>query len=600
MTIKQRSTSPSSGATGSVPAALRAAMASHTGVALRSPSVPDPGALAFPDVARAADEIAAGLAALGIERGDRVAILSNTRAEWTLADLGALWTGATVVPIYHTNSPEECEYVLSHSASRVVFCEDAAQLEKVEQIHARCPQLERRIVLVGKAPGATSLAELRELGRSVDESVVAARIAAIGPDDLATLVYTSGTTGPPKGCMLTHANLVSTVEMYRERLELGPDMRAYLFLPLAHALARVTQLVVLTVGGEIVFWRGDPARIVDELSEAEPTHFPSVPRVFDKIHAAILGGVEDAGTIKRLMFGWALAEGKGARRRARAGGRGGPLARRRHELADRLVLSKVRDAFGGGLQLALTGAAPIGREVLEFFDACGVLVVEGYGLTESCAASTLNTATEHRFGSVGRPLPGTEARVAPDGELLLRGPHVFAGYYRDERATSETLDDGWLRTGDLGSIDEDGFVHITGRKKELIITSSGKNISPNNIEEMLRETRWVSQAILFGDNKPYLVALLTLDAEQADKLAERVGAPTGDLVALARHPAVRAELQAAVDSVNERLARIEQVKRFAILDHDLSQTAGELTPTLKIKRPVVAEHYGDVVEELYS
>jgi long-chain acyl-CoA synthetase len=600
MTTKQASASHAADVAGTVPAALRAAIASHTGVALRSPSAADPGALSFPDVARAADDIAAGLAALGIERGDRVAILSNTRAEWTLADLGALWTGATVVPIYHTNSPEECEYVLSHSGARAVFCEDAAQLEKVDSVRDRCPALEHRIVLTGEAPGAMSLAELRELGRGVEEFVVAARISAIGPQDLATLVYTSGTTGPPKGCMLTHGNLVSTIEMYRTRLELGSDMRAYLFLPLAHALARVTQMVVLTVGGEIVFWRGDPKRIVDELAEADPTHFPSVPRVFDKIHAAILGGVEDAGPLKRLVFGWALAEGASARRRERTGARGGPLARRRHELADRLVLSKVRAAFGGGLQLALTGAAPIGREVVEFFDACGVLVLEGYGLTESCAASTLNTVGEHRFGSVGRPLPGTEVRVADDGELLVRGPHVFAGYYRDEGATIESLAGGWLRTGDLGSVDEDGFVHITGRKKELIITSSGKNISPNNIEEMLRETRWVSQAIVFGDNRPYLVALLTLDPDEAGKLAERVGAPPGDLAALARHPAVRAELQAVVDGVNERLARIEQIKRFAILERDLSQAEGELTPTLKIKRPVVAEHYGDVVEELYS
>ena len=573
-----------------LPVALRAAIASHSGVALRSPSPTDPGALSFPDVLRAGDEIAAGLAALGIERGDRVAILSSTRAEWTLADLGALWAGATVVPIYNTNSPEECEYVLTHSGSRAVFCEDEAQLQKLEGL----PGIEYRILLTGSAARATTLAELRELGQS-HEPVAATRAAAIGPDDLATIVYTSGTTGPPKGCMLTHGNLASTIEMYRARLELGPGMRAYLFLPLAHALARVTQYVTLTIGGELVFWRGDPKRIVDELSEAGPTHFPSVPRIFEKIHTAVRGGVEESGPLKRLIFAWALAEGARARRNA-----GGPLARRRHALADRLVLSKVRAAFGDRLQVALTGAAPIGADILEFFDACGVLVLEGYGLTESCAASTLNTIGEHRFGTVGRPLPGTGVRVADDGELLVRGPHIFAGYYRDDEATGESLDRGWLRTGDLGSVDDDGYVRITGRKKELIITSSGKNISPTNIEELLREARWVSQAIVFGDNKPYLVALLTLDPDEAVKLAERIGAPPGDLAALARHPQVRAELQASVDAVNERLARIEQIKRFAILQRDLSQAAGELTPTLKIKRPVVAEHYADVVEELYA
>ena len=374
-------------------------------------------------------------------------------------------------------------------------------------------------------------------------------------------------------------------------------MRAYLFLPLAHALARVTQYVVLVVGGELIFWRGEPKRIVEELSEAGPTHFPSVPRVFEKIHSTVLGGVEESGALKRRIFSWAIAEGARARRREGAGGR---LARGRHALADRLVLSKVRAAFGDDLQLALTGAAPIGAEILEFFDACGVPVLEGYGLTESCAASTLNTIGEHRFGTVGRPLPGAEVRVATDGELLVRGPHVFAGYYRDEEATRASLRDGWLRTGDLGAVDGDGYVRITGRKKEIIITSSGKNISPTNLEEMLRQSRWISQAVVFGDDKPYLVALLTLDPDEAAKLAARVGLSPDDRAALARHPGVRAELQASVDAVNARLARIEQIKRFAILEGDLSQAAGELTPTLKIKRPVVARRYADLVEELYA
>ena len=340
--------------------------------------------------------------------------------------------------------------------------------------------------------------------------------------------------------------------------------------------------------------------IVAELAEARPTHFPSVPRIFEKIHSAVLGGVQEQGRVKRLVFAWAVAEGRRARARERALKPTGATDRRRHDLAARLVLSKVRGVFGADLRLALSGAAPIGSEILEFFDACGVLVLEGYGLTETCAASTLNTRRAHRFGTVGRPLPGTEVRIAADGELLLRGPHVFAGYHRDDQATSETLAGGRLYTGDLGSVDADGFVRITGRKKELIITSSGKNISPTNIEELLRETRWIAQAVVFGDKRSYLVALLTLDPDEATKLAEHVGATADERDALSRHPAVRAELQAAVDAVNERLARIEQIKRFTILDHDLSQSAGELTPTLKIKRGVIAGRYGDRVDELYA
>jgi long-chain acyl-CoA synthetase len=276
------------------------------------------------------------------------------------------------------------------------------------------------------------------------------------------------------------------------------------------------------------------------------------------------------------------------------------LARRRHELADRLVLSKVRAAFGDGLQVALTGAAPISQEIIEFFDACGVLVLEGYGLTETCAASTLNTLHEHRFGTVGRPLPGVDVRAGEDGELLIRGPHVFAGYYRDQEATDTTVVGGWLRTGDLGAVEADGYVRITGRKKDLIITSSGKNISPTNIEDLLRATPWISEAIVVGDNRPYLVALLTIDPDAAARLAEHIGVREADHGALNSHPAVRAELQACVDEVNDRLARIEQIKRFAVLDHDLTQAGGEMTPTMKIKRAVVVDRYAQLIDDLYS
>jgi long-chain acyl-CoA synthetase len=591
---------PSTPTAATLPALMRAALAAHDGPALRSPARDDPDALSYADLRRAVSEIGRGLIALGIEPGDRVAILAGTRAEWTLADLGAQWAGAIVVPIYHTNSAEECEYVLHHSGARAVLCENASDLAKVDSVRDRCPELEHRVLLTGPADGATGVDALRERGRELDESVLEERSAQVQPDDIATIVYTSGTTGPPKGCMLTHANLLATVDLYRERLALGADMSAYMFLPLAHALARVTELVVLSVGGTIIFWRGDPKRIVEELAEASPTHFPSVPRVFEKVHTAILGGVEEQSRVRRTIFRWALAEGARARARAEGGRTAGPIARRRHDLADRLVLSKVRAAFGDGLRVGLTGAAPVSREILEFFDACGVLVLEGYGLTETCAASTLNTAEEHRFGTVGRPLPGVEIKVADDGELLISGPNVFAGYYRDEQATEETMSDGCLRTGDLGAVDADGYVRITGRKKDLIITSSGKNISPTNVEDLLRETRWISQAIVAGDNRSYLVALLTIDPDEAPKLAEKVGAHTSDIADLSRHPGVRAELQACVDEANSRLARIEQVKRFTILDHDLTQAAGELTPTMKLKRGVVNERYADLVEELYA
>jgi long-chain acyl-CoA synthetase len=583
-----------------LPSVMRAALRSHTGAALGLAAADGGDVVGYPELAGAVSEIARGLVALGIGPGDRVAILAGTRAEWTLADLGAQWAGAVVVPIYHTNSTEECEYVLSHSGARAVLCEDAAQLAKIDAVRDRCPELEHRVVLTGAVPGVMGLDALREHGSEVAESVLDERANQIAPDDVATIVYTSGTTGRPKGCMLTHVNLLTSVDLYRDRLELGPDISIYMFLPLAHVLARVAELVVLSVGGTLVFWGGDPQRIVTELAEARPTHFPAVPRIFEKIYAAIRGGVEEQGRARRLIFQWAVAEGRRAGARAREDKRAGALARRRHALADRLVLSRVRAAFGDEFRVALTGAAPVGQEILEFFDACGVPVLEGYGLTETCAASTLNTLREQRLGTVGRPLPGIDVRVADDGELLLRGANVFAGYYRDDPATREILADGWLSTGDLGAIDADGFVRITGRKKDLIITSSGKNISPSYVEDLLRETRWISQAIVAGDKRSYLVALLTIDPDEAPKLAAKVGAPTSDLAALSAHPGVRAELQACVDEANARLARIEQIKRFVVLDHELTQAAGELTPTMKIKRGVVIDRYADVIDELYS
>ena len=564
----------------------------RTGPALRFPG----GEWSHEDFGRRIRDLAGGLIELGVERGDRVAILGATRAEWTLADAAALVAGAAVVPIYHTNSPEECEYVLAHSGARVVLVEDAAQLAKIEAVRARCPELEH-VVAMTPVTGVRTVDDLAADGRRLNEEALVNRARGVGPDDVATVVYTSGTTGPPKGCRLTHANCVATIDMYEQVLEFGPGSVVFLFLPLAHVLARMTQIVVIDRGATLAYWSGDPARLLDDVAAAAPTHVPSVPRVFEKIRTRALASSAEGGLPKRLVFGWALRTG----RRMRAAERGGGpsrLLQREYALADRLVLSKVRGLFGGRLELALTGAAPIARDVLEFFDACGVLVLEGWGMTETCAAGTLNLRDGFRFGTVGRPLPGFEARIADDGELLVRGPNVFTAYHRDEEATAEVLQSGWLHTGDLAEIDGDGFVTITGRKKDLIITSSGKNISPANIEAALRESRWISQALVAGDNQPYLVGLLTLDPDEVPALAAQLGIEPNPAT-MANDPRVHAALQTEVDAINGRFARIEQVKRFAILDHDLSQAAGELTPTLKVKRATLAQRYAERIAELY-
>ncbi|NLT06129.1 MAG: long-chain fatty acid--CoA ligase, partial [Solirubrobacterales bacterium] len=372
-------------------------------------------------------------------------------------------------------------------------------------------------------------------------------------------------------------------------------------LPLAHSLARVVQFVVLDVGGTVAFWRGDPTRVPADLAELHPTHLPAVPRVFEKIRTRALATAEDGGRLQRVGLAWALGVGRRVRVAERAGRPVGRLLAAEHRVADRLALARVRALFGPDLRLALTGAAPMPREVIEFFDACGVLILEGYGLTETTAAGTLNTERAVRFGSVGRPLPGSEVAIAADGEIVLRGPHVFPGYHDDPAATAAALsEDGWLRSGDLGRIDGDGYVHVTGRQKDLIITSSGKNVSAANVEAALREIRWVSQAVAYGDGRPYLVALLTLDPEEAGALADRVGAQTAAIPTLAADERVRALLGEELDAVNRRFARIEQIKRFDVLDSDLTQAGGDLTPTQKVKRAVVHRRHAARFAALYD
>lgn len=575
--------------------------ARYTATAMRFPQDGGWGRTSYPQLGADVRAIAKGLIALGVAPGERVAILSNTRAEWTLADFGAICAGAVVVPVYQTNSPEECEYVLDHCGASVLFCEDEGQLEKLAAIRDALPGLKHVLRFEGEGSGALTLDDLRAAGAEVSDDDLDARVAAIGSDDVATIVYTSGTTGPPKGCMLTHGNLVADIDGIKQRLKITPDDDVlYVFLPLAHVLTRIVQLFAIDAGGELAYWRRDPKKIVEDVQIIKPTYLPSVPRIFEKIHTTAAAKANEAGGAKAKIFHWAVGVGREVARREDRGGHPGPVLKAQHALADKLVLHKIRDLFGGRVKLALSGAAPIDTDILEFFHAAGVWVLEGYGMTENCAVESLNTIEEHKFGSVGRPLPGCEVKVADDGEVLMRGPNIFKGYYNDEKATAETLTpDGWLHSGDLGELDGDGYLSITGRKKDLIITSSGKNISPSNIENALKLCRWISQAVVFGDRRPYLTALLTLDPDEAAALAEQVGASSKDPAALAQDPAVREVLQKAVDDANKKFARIEQVKRFAVLERDLSQEEEELTPTLKVKRNVVYERYAEEFTRLY-
>jgi long-chain acyl-CoA synthetase len=553
----------------------------------------------YTEVGEIVRKLSLGLMDLGIEKGDKVSILANTRPEWSYFDFAALTAGATVVPIYQTNSPEECHYVLENSDAKVVVVEDDEQLEKVRAIKDRLPKLQHVIRITGSSDDAIAMSELSERGAARPESEWEERWRSVTRDDICTFIYTSGTTGPPKGCVISHGNYRSMLDMVHEVNVIEEEEVTYLFLPLAHSFALLIQLGSFDLGATLAYWERDPLKIVPNLAEVKPTYFPSVPRIFEKIYTAATASVEKEGGLKKSVFDWAIRIGKKVRALERAGKRPNPLLALQHRIADKQVLSMIRGLFGGKLRLAVTGAAPINPEILEFFDAAGVLVLEGWGMTETSTAATVATPDDFKWGTVGKPFPGCEIRIADDGEILVKGPNVFQGYYKNDEATRETIVDGWLHTGDIGELDPDGFLKITGRKKDIIITAGGKNITPANLEAEIKQHPLVSQCVVIGDRRPYLVALVTLDPEEAVKFAQENGLPE-DLEAIAANDRVQAAIDDHAEKINARFARVEQVKKVRILPRDLSQEGGELTPTLKVKRNVVADKYASEIEELYA
>ena len=543
-------------------------------------------------------EIGLGLIDLGIEPGERVCILSKTRLEWTYCDFAISSAGAVVVPIYATNSPEECEWVAGNSESVAVVCENAAQVAKIVAVRERLPHLRTIVVIdaTGDVADAVPLAEVRVRGQRRDAAELEARAAAVTPEDAFTIIYTSGTTGPPKGCVLDHGNYRRTLDMCETLGVLRGQEEIYLFLPLAHAFALLIQLLAFDVGDTIAYFGGDPNQIVGELQEIKPTYLPSVPRIFEKVYTLVMAS--QPPEVQEQMKG-AARLGMKVRDMVAHGQPVPPELQEKFDKADESLFKNVRAVFGGRVQHAVSGAAPIAPEILEFFYGCGVPVLEGYGMTETSTVSTYSTIEEHRFGSVGKLLPGVEGRIAEDGELLLKGPNIFRGYYKNDDASFGAVVDGWLHTGDLGRIDEDGYVFITGRKKDIIITAGGKNLTPANLENDMKQSRWVSQAVMYGDRRPYPVMLITLDEEQVVPWAKDQGIEDTSVAALANDPKVRELIQSELDRANAKYATVEQVKRFFILDHDLSQETGELTPTLKVKRNVVNEKYADAFDDLY-
>jgi long-chain acyl-CoA synthetase len=553
----------------------------------------------YAEVGEVVREIGLGLIDIGIAPGERVSLLCNTRPEWTYCDFAITSAGAVVVPIYPTNSPEECEWVAGNSESVAVVCEDASQVAKIVAVRERLPALRTMVVIdpAGETADAISLDEIRARGRGRDAAELEARTAAVKPEDPFTFIYTSGTTGPPKGCVLTHGNYRRVVTMLESAGAVQEEEVTYLFLPLAHAYALLIQLVNFDVGTTIAYFGGDSTQIVPELQQVSPTYLPSVPRIFEKIYTLALSS--QSPEVQEKMQA-AARLGVQVRDLQVRGEEVPPDLLAPFEAAEEELFKNVRAVFGGRVRQAVSGAAPIAKEILEFFYGCGVPVLEGYGMTETATVATYSTIEHHRFGSVGRVLPGVEARIADDGELLIKGDNIFQGYYRNDDASFGAIIDGWLHTGDLGSIDEDGYVYITGRKKDIIITAGGKNLTPANLENDLKQSRWVSQAVMHGDRRPYPVMLVALDEEEIVPWAKDHGIEDTSIAALAENDEVRALIQAELDTANAKYAQVEQIKRFFILDHDLSQETGELTPTLKVKRNVVNEKYADRFDALYG
>jgi long-chain acyl-CoA synthetase len=544
------------------------------------------------------------LGALGLNRGDRIAILSENRPEWAMADYATLCFGGLDVPIYSTLPPDQIAYILKDSGARAIFLSSEEQLAKVRQIRHELPDLEK--VIVFDAPGTESedvltLRDALDLGRREAEAgkgddFRARALVAAAPEDVATVLYTSGTTGPPKGVMLTHDNIFSNAQAVSRILDVTEDDVALSLLPLSHIFERMVDYFLFWKGVTIAYAESIE-KVADNLGEVRPTIVASTPRMYEKIYARVMS----ATGVKRKLVLWAKRVGEARVRALVDEGRPpGILTRFQFGLADRLVFEKLRQRTGGRLRFFVSGGAPLSEEIARFFYAAGILIVEGYGLTETSPVTNVNTEEAFRFGTVGKPVPGTEIRIAEDGEVLVRGRQVMKGYYNQPEATREVLDaDGWFRTGDIGELDEDGFLRITDRKKDIIVTAGGKNIAPQPIENLVKTNRFVAEAVMVGDRRPYPVLLVTPAADALEAWAREQGIDAAGPADLLKDERVRGKLESEVLGLVAGLARFEQPKKIGLLGEEFTVESGELTPTLKVKRRVVEERYADVIESLY-
>ena len=563
-------------------------------------------AISSDEFRRAVEELALGLRALGIEKGDKVAILSENRPEWAFADLASLLAGAVDAPIYSTLTPQQVLYILNDSEAKAIFVSNATQAAKVGEVRPEARHLQHVIRMdPGPVEGTQSLDEVRTLGRPVlekDPQAVRQNAALVKPGELATLIYTSGTTGEPKGVMLTHSNLVSNVLGSLAAFSgIGPGDTALSFLPLCHVFERMGgHYLMLHVGATIAYAEGVD-KVPQNMLEVQPTLMLSVPRLYEKMYAKINEKVAGDPPLRQKIFRWALATGREVFRHRCEKTTPGLLLSAKHKLADSLVFAKIRDRTGGRLRLFVSGGAPLAREIGEFFGSAGLLVLEGYGLTETSPVISVNTPQALRPGSVGQPIPGVEVKIAADGEILTRGPHVMLGYYKKPDATAEAIDkEGFFHTGDIGVLDAQGFLIITDRKKDILVTSGGKNIAPQPIENKIKTNKFFAEIVMIGNRRNYAAALVVPNFDNLEKWAQEKRLVYATREELAAKAEVAAHYKDLVVDLTSDLAQFERIKKVAVLPREFSLEAGELTPTLKVKRRVVEQKYKDLIDDLYG
>lgn len=562
--------------------------------------------IGFADVRRRVEQFALGLAKLGIERGDRVGLISENRPEWVVADMGTLFLGAFDVPVYPTLMPKQIEYIFNDAKVKAVVVSNQAQLSKVLKIRSDLKSL-KKIIIMGRKPEGVGSEVLdfqqvydlgEEFGRRYPD-YLRRSLSRIEPEDICTLIYTSGTTGNPKGVMLTHKNLTSNITASAQVIPLNQEDILLSYLPLCHIFERMAGYYTATACGATIAYAESIETVRENLLEVRPTVLTSVPRLFERFYNRIMSQLDTAPAVRRKIFFWALNVGRAYAKAKRVGTIPSSLALQ-HRLAEKLVYSKLKARVGGRIRFFVSGGAALGREFGEFFEALGLTIIEGYGLTESSPVISVNRLDDYKFGTVGKPIPGIEVKIAPDGEILTRGPHVMKGYWNDPASTREAIDkEGWLHTGDIGMFDSDGNLVITDRKKHLFVSSGGKNIAPQPIENLFLQNKYIDQFVLIGDRRMFLSALIVPDYDALKQYAESQGIKYHDTADLVRKEEIIKFIEKNIQELQRDLAHYERVRKFTLLDKPLTIENGELTPTLKVKRKVVEERYADLIESMY-